>query len=74
MTGMNALQLHHMISAVSAMMKPLSGDGRTRGGEQLGDARRRRGIAAADFQRSGSLTKVRTRKRHRGRDQAGRNT
>ena len=60
-TGMKTLELHHIKRAVSAMRKPLrvrrrySGvkRSRTRGGAT---------VAATCFQRSGSFTKMRTRK------------
>src|SRR5215213_4314533 len=59
MTGMNALQLHHRTSAVSAVMSPLIVDGRiaaVKSSATLGGVRSR-----LDTQRSGSLTNIRTR-------------
>ncbi len=60
-TGMKALQLHHMIRATTAMQNPERVMARYRGVKS--SARRGGGAEeAADFQRSGSRTKRRTRK------------
>src|SRR5579884_3454657 len=60
-SGMNALQLHQVISAVTAVAKPLIVSARNCGLNSL-DTRGRLTCAAVDFQRSGSFTKTRTRK------------
>ena len=57
---MKALQLHQVMSAMTAIAKPLSVARAVLGREQLGDARAARALAAACFQRSGSLTNRRT--------------
>ncbi len=58
-TGMNALQLHHRTSAVRAVIRPLMVAGRTaavNNSATLGGV-----LSFLDTQRSGSLTKNRTR-------------
>ena len=59
-TGRNALQLHHVISATSAIMKPLMVIDRY-AGENSSASRGGAAISATDFHRSGSLTNMRTR-------------
>ena len=58
MTGMNALQLHHRTSAVSAVIRPLMVAGRI---AAVNSSATRGGVRSLfDTQRSGSLTKKRT--------------